>query len=109
MPWPKTGLYRVTPRGEKVFLGRYKWFNHICASHPELRNLLGDVLATIERPEGIYRERNTYFSFRYSERRGKFIMLVYKVSSSSVGKISTAYAVMNPWVELEGCRRVWPR
>lgn len=108
MQWPKKGLYRVTPRGFRIFLRKRTWYNHICASHPEIRNWLGDVLRAIEQPEGIYDDRGTLFSFRFSEKRGKFIMLVYSISGR-VGKVKTIYAVIDPWPQVYGLNKVWPR
>ena len=106
MPWPKNGLFKITPRGIKVYLRRNTWFNHICAFHPELSNWLHDILLAIEQPEAIYDYKGTCFSF--SERRGKFIMLVYRIVGRA-GRIKTAYAVLNPYVEVQGLNKVWPR
>jgi hypothetical protein len=108
MPWPTKGLYGITPRGIRVYLSKNTWFNHICANHPELRNCLDDILKAISEPEAIYLDRGTHISYRYSERRGKFIMLVYHIVGR-VGKVKTAYAVMNPWIEVEKSIKVWPK
>lgn len=108
MPWPKTGLFRVTPRGIRVYLRKITWFNHICANHPEIKNWLTDVLDTIEEPERIYEDRGTMFSFRFSERRGKFIMLVYHIVGKT-GRIKTAYPVVDPYTQIKDMNKVWPR
>ena len=108
MPWPRTGLYKTTPRGVRVFLRKNTWFNHICTSHPELKNWLDDILSTIEKPEGIYDDRGTLFSFRFSEKRGKYIMLVYRIVGR-MGRIKTAYTVNDPFAQTRDLNKVWPR
>jgi hypothetical protein len=95
------------PRGTKVFLRKSTWYEHICHNHPEMHNCLEEVLNTIIHPERIYSYREHRFSFRYSKKRGSFIMLIYKVSGK-LGWVKTAYTVQNPYVEVEGYNRVYP-
>lgn len=108
MPWPITGLYRITPRGFKVFLRKNTWFDHICIYHPELRNWLNAILLAIEKPERIYDDRGTLLSFRYSEKRGKHIMLIYHIVGK-IGRVKTAYTVDDPFAQTRGLNKVWPR
>ena len=109
MNWPTQldAIVRKMPRGTRVFLRKSTWFDHICANHPELESCLADVLNTLTHPESIYQCRNERYSFRYSQKRGSFIMLVYKISGT-VGYVKTAYTLPNPYVEVEGLNRVWP-
>lgn len=109
MIWPKTkaALWRYTPRGIKVFLKKTTWYDHICRGHVEMNNSLEDVIRALERPEATHAFKRDRFSYCYSQRRGSFIMLVYKVSGR-LGWVKTAYMVQNPYVEVEGYNRVWP-
>jgi len=90
-----------------VVLRKTTWFDHICLGHSEMHNCLGDVMATLERPEAVYAFKKERMSFRYSERKGSFIMLVYTVREH-LGWVKTAYMVPNPYVEVEDYNRVWP-
>jgi hypothetical protein len=108
MPWPPQGLYADTPRRIRVYLRKNTWFNHICAYHPELNNCLDDVMNTISDPEAIYDDDGAYVSYRYSEKRGKYIMVIYHIVGR-VGRVKTAYAVNDPIPEIMECNKVYPR
>lgn len=109
MQWPRklNAIVKRTPRGFRVFLNKITWFDHICVSHPEVRNRLGDVLKTLDNPDETYAFRKNRYSFRYYLKRGTFIMVIYRVGHG-FGRVKTAYDVVNPYVEVEGYRRVWP-
>ena len=110
MRWPRhlNAIVKRTPRGVRVFLNKTTWFDHICANHPEVRNRLSDVTKTLENPDETYSFRKNRYSFRYFLQRGSFIMLIYRVGHGRIGSVKTAYAVVNPYVEVEGYSRVWP-
>jgi hypothetical protein len=112
MPWPEKGIYGIPPilRDVKVYLGKYKWFDHICANHPELHDCLRDVVMAITEPEAIYLDRGTHLSYRFSQKRGKFIWVVYHIVGRT-GKVKTAYTSMTPWVEASdlGLNRLYPK
>jgi hypothetical protein len=95
------------PRGAKVFLRKTTWEEHICSNHPEMYNCLEEVLHTLMHPEKIYSYRDHRFSFRFSRKKGSFIMIIYKISGT-LGWVKTAYTVQNPYGEVEGYNRVWP-
>lgn len=108
--WPAGGLYRITPRGERVYLRKSTWFFHIVQSHPEMQNCLEALLETIREPEAIYRTktgRKTYLCYRFSERRGMWVVVIYGISGET-GSIRTAYQVRNPATEVKGLNRAWP-
>ena len=107
MPWPPRGLCTDTPRRMKIYLRKDTWFNHICAYHPELSNCLADVIKTISEPEAIYRDGSAFISYRFSEKRGKFIMVIYH-TVGRVGRVKTAYTVIDPIPEIMECNRVYP-
>lgn len=107
MPWPRSGIHKMTPRGKKVFLSKRAWFRHIQVDHPELANQLDEVLKTIEEPEGIYLDRAAYVSFRFSEKMGINIMIVYRLAGDT-GTVKTAYTTFNPYIEVKPLIRVWP-
>lgn len=111
MPWPKhlKAIVKRTPRGIRVFLNKFTWFEHICGNHPEVRNRLADVLITLEHPDETYAFRKNRYSFRYFLKRGSFIMLIYRVAPEGrLGRVKTAYCVVNPYLEVTGYSRVWP-
>jgi hypothetical protein len=112
MTWPldKDAIYRFSPRGIKVFLRRSTWFEHICDGHPEMHNCLKDVLLTLEAPEMAYEDGPHGYNYRYSEKVGSFIMLIFRVSRTGarIGWVKTAYLTQNPYVEVSGMNKVWP-
>jgi hypothetical protein len=107
MPWPNWGLCKTTPKGIRVFLRHDTWFNHIKVDHSELANYLGEVLETIEHPESVHADRNAYISFRFSEKLGMYIMVVYSAGGHT-SKVKTAYTSINPYIEVASLMRVWP-
>jgi hypothetical protein len=106
MPWPDAGL--INPRGETIFLRKETWFNHIYHGHPELRNCLGDVILAVREPEAIYKDkdRNAFVCYKYGERSGMFIVVVYEMSSGT-GHVKTAYTSPQPYIELAYLPKVW--
>lgn len=100
MPW------RRNPRGEIIYLRETTW-DHIIVNHPELKGCLGDVLLTVEQPDSIYIYGNAYHCFRYGDRSGFHIMVIYGASYGK-GHIKTAYWVPNPYIEVNRLTKVWP-
>lgn len=109
MRWPRRlhAIVKYTPRGIRVFLNKTTWFDHVCVNHPEVSNRLDEVIKTLEKPDETYAFRKNRYSFRYFQRRGSFIMVIYGVGAR-VGRVKTAYSSVNPYVEVEGYSRMWP-
>lgn len=98
----------MTPRGKKIYLKKGTWLYHICDLHSELQSFRDEVLKTLEAPDAIYQDFNALRSFQFSERMGKFIIVVYHCEGK-VGKVITSYtAVHNIYKEFKGLMRIWP-
>jgi len=105
--WPKFGgVYGITPRGNKVYLRKKTWYTHICTSHPEIRSWIEEVLETLEKPEAIYDDRGTFISYRWFNKKGKFLMVVYSIFGST-GSVKTAYSVIDYYSQTKNWNKVW--
>jgi hypothetical protein len=93
--------------GADVWLNRNTWSNHICLNHPEMKACLGDISDTLQEPDAIYFGNNTYFAYRWSERRGKFIMVLY-TKNNRQGRVKTAYMTSDPESIVLGKIKVYP-
>jgi len=102
-------LKAISKDGAEVWLNNNTWFNHICINHPELRNCLQEVLDTITEPIAIHKgQNNTYFAFRWSQKRGRFIFVLYH-RKGKTGRVKTAYETPDPAPEVAGLIKVYPR
>ncbi|SMB98433.1 hypothetical protein SAMN00808754_2327 [Thermanaeromonas toyohensis ToBE] len=84
----KTGSYAVS--GIWIRLPEERW-QHIVEEHPELEDLRQEVLLTVERPLKVLAgSRGELLAVR-EMRPGKFLVVVYKETSSDDGFIITAF------------------
>ena len=74
-----------------------------------MRECLSDVVKTLESPEAIYLgSKKTHFAYRYAEKRGKFIMVLYHRGTRQ-GRVKTAYATSDPYSIVADKIKVYPR
>src|SRR5665648_610685 len=89
-----------------VWLNKRIW-KHICEGHYEMRKCLPEIIETLKNPEAIYQSWNgTRFAYSFSERKGKFIMVLYHRNNRQ-GRIKTAYATSDPDSGLKGMMKVY--
>ena len=90
-----------------VWLNKKTW-NHIIEGHKEMRKCLPDIINTLKNPEAIYMGFNdTRFAYTYSEKKGKFIMVLYH-RKGGIGRVKTAYATSDPDSVIKGMMKVYP-
>jgi hypothetical protein len=104
--FPRSGLFRITPRGKKVYLRKITWLDHIRTGHREVRNWIKEILLTLEIPEAIYDDKGTFISYRWLENKGKFLMVVYSLYGNT-GRVKTAYTTLEVYKETRDWNKVW--
>lgn len=104
--FPRSGLFRITPRGKKVYLNKGTWYGHVSNSHREIRNWIKEVLLTLEKPEAIYDDKGVFISYRWFNNKGKFLMVVYSIYRNT-GRVKTAYPTLEVYKETRNWNKVW--
>ena len=108
MPWLLRQNIQIHAKDKTdIWLNRNKW-KHICERHKEMRKCLPEIISTLKNPEAIYLGNNdTRFAYAYSEKRGKFIIVLYNRKNKR-GHVKTAYMTSNPDSEMLGMMKVYP-
>lgn len=105
MAGKKTGSCAVS--GIWIRLPEERW-QHIVEEHPELEDLRQEVLFTVERPLKVLAgSRGELLAIR-EMTPGKFLVVVYKETSSDDGFIITAFLTRRVG-QLEKRVVVWPK
>jgi hypothetical protein len=91
----------IDPLGRTVVLYEDTWYDHICVEHPNLRDQIHLVQATIEHPEGIYFdaayvERESYYRPMWLAKRRTLLKVSVEFEAPDeydqlVGTVVTAY------------------
>ena len=65
-------------------------------------------MLTVNSPQEVYRDPlypNKFKAFRFDERMGTYVMVIY-VDYGEDGYIRTAYEVSDPWLGVQGWKKV---
>jgi hypothetical protein len=97
----------VSKNGIRIRLTSERW-EHITTGHPEMADYYYEILETVETPDKIYKGNNDakIAVKSYSNFFGKFLVVIYKETSSFDGFILTAYLTNKP-VKFHGKNLLW--